>query len=132
MGKYYVVCAELGIFGEKVGIFAGRLNNQNRPDGDYSEVTDEAVKAAAEYLLHEKHDFYFSHNETGYIMRVVRDEPELDEPGARHAHWVNDTWCSNCSRFPVKQGMGYDNRELTKYFERCPHCGAKMDGGAET
>lgn len=128
MGKYYVVCAELGIFGEKVGIFAGRLNNQNRPDGDYSEVTDDAVKAAAEYLLHEKHDFYFSHNETGYIMRVVRDEPELDEPGARHAHWMPTVikGLYKCSACNFEQTSNPNQRF-------CSYCGADMrERGAET
>ncbi len=53
---------------------------------------------------------------------------ESNDP-VRHAYWVNGTWCSNCSRFPVDCSLPISNRELTKYFERCPHCGAKMDGG---
>ena len=44
----------------------------------------------------------------------------------KHAYWVADTWCSNCNRFPVDCSLPISNRELTKYFEYCPHCGAKI------
>lgn len=44
-------------------------------------------------------------------------------------HWVNDIFCSECNRFPVDVSVSISNRELTKYFSRCPHCGAKMKGG---
>lgn len=55
----------------------------------------------------------------------------VSNDSAAHAYWVNDVWCSNCSRFPIDCSLPISNRELTKYFERCPHCGAKMDGGAD-
>lgn len=45
----------------------------------------------------------------------------------KHAKWVNDTFCSNCQRFPVDVSVSISNKELTKYFSRCPHCGARMD-----
>lgn len=53
---------------------------------------------------------------------------ELLEPETRHGHWTNGDFCSNCSRFPVDCSLPIGNRDLTKYFEYCPHCGAHMDG----
>lgn len=44
-----------------------------------------------------------------------------------HALWINGTFCSNCKRFPVDVSVSISNQELTKYFSRCPHCGARMD-----
>lgn len=32
-------------------------------------------------------------------------------------------------RFPVDTSESISNRRLTKFFDWCPHCGAKMDGG---
>lgn len=55
-------------------------------------------------------------------MSTIEAEP------VRHAQWINDTFCSNCKRFPVDVSVSISNQELTKYFSRCPHCGAKMDG----
>lgn len=45
----------------------------------------------------------------------------------RHGRWVNDLFCSECHRFPVDVSVSISNRELTKYFSRCPHCGAIME-----
>lgn len=58
-----------------------------------------------------------------YIM----DAPTIEAEPVIHAHWVVDTWCSNCSRFPVDASEPISNQKLTKLFSRCPHCGAKMD-----
>lgn len=44
----------------------------------------------------------------------------------KYAEWVNNTFCSNCKRFPVDVSVPISNQELTKYFSRCPHCGAHM------
>ena len=55
-----------------------------------------------------------------YGITVSESEPVI------HAIWINDTYCSNCKRFPVDVSVPISNQELTKYFSRCPHCGAKM------
>lgn len=63
------------------------------------------------------------------IAAEITAESEV-EP-VLHARWVNNTYCSNCNRFPVDVSVSISNQELTKYFSRCPHCGARMDGGFE-
>ena len=62
------------------------------------------------------------------MIERIKDAPTIEAEPVRHAHWVNDTFCSNCKRFPVDVSVSISNQELTKYFSRCPHCGAKMDG----
>ena len=55
--------------------------------------------------------------------------PTIEAEPVRHGRWINDTFCSECKRFPVDVSVSISNQELTKYFSRCPHCGAQMDGG---
>lgn len=55
------------------------------------------------------------------LQEIVYYEP------VQYAEWVNDVFCSNCKRFPVDFSVPISNRDLTKYFTRCPHCGAKMN-----
>ena len=57
--------------------------------------------------------------------------PTIEAEPVIHAQWINNTFCSNCNRFPVDVSVSISNQELTKYFSRCPHCGARMDGGTE-
>lgn len=54
-----------------------------------------------------------------------------DAEPVRHGRWINDVYCSECKRFPVDVSVSISNRELTKYFSRCPHCGARMNGSAK-
>lgn len=61
---------------------------------------------------------------------LLKDLPTLDAEPVKHGRWINDTFCSECNRFPVPAGVSVSDQELTKYFSWCPHCGAKMDGGA--
>ena len=71
-----------------------------------------------------------SHN---LYHRIVREflltAPTVDAEPVRYAHWVNDTFCSECKRFPVDVSVPISNKELTRYFSRCPHCGARMKKG---
>lgn len=69
--------------------------------------------------------------ETGALetQRRVKELPAVEAEPVRHAHWTNDTFCSDCKRFPVDVSVSISNQELTKHFSRCPHCGARMDGG---
>lgn len=60
-------------------------------------------------------------------IEYIKQMPTIEAEPVLHAKWVNDTFCSNCNRFPVYQGMPISNQELTKHFSRCPHCGARMD-----
>lgn len=65
------------------------------------------------------------------IPGIVKGIPKIESEPVRHGRWINDTYCSECKRFPVDVSVSISNRELTKYFSRCPHCGARMDGGAD-
>lgn len=65
------------------------------------------------------------------ILEVVDAQPTIDAQTVRHGQWINDTFCSECNRFPVDVSFNVSNQKLAKYFSWCPHCGAKMDGGAE-
>lgn len=51
----------------------------------------------------------------------------MDEMKDRRGRWVNNVFCSVCKRFPVDVSISISNRELTKYFSYCPHCGARMN-----
>lgn len=59
---------------------------------------------------------------------IVERQPTIEIEPVRHAQWINDTFCSNCKRFPVPVDVSasISNQALTKYFSRCPHCGARM------
>lgn len=50
-----------------------------------------------------------------------------NEPVVIKGYWVNDVYCSVCGRFPVDVSCSISNRELTKRFSYCPHCGAEME-----
>lgn len=67
----------------------------------------------------------FAHGQ--YLEDVLT--AEITELEDKHGHWVNETYCSVCGRFPVDVSESISNRRLTKFFEWCPHCGAKLDGG---
>lgn len=65
------------------------------------------------------------------ISTYITLAPTIEAEPVRRGVWVADTWCSACGRFPVDVSCHISNQELTKQFSRCPHCGSKMDGGAE-
>lgn len=60
------------------------------------------------------------------LQRLI-DWSSVEAEPVRHGHWeidymnmfILDTECYSCS---ICNGMSYD-----KYYEYCPHCGAKMD-----
>lgn len=74
-------------------------------------------------------------SKAGRDIREMLDEIEalstIEAEPVRHGRWINDTFCSECERFPVDVSVSISNRELTKYFSRCPHCGARM-GATDT
>jgi len=59
--------------------------------------------------------------------RFFAELPIIEAEPVRHGRWINNTFCSECKRFPVPVDVSVCNQELTKYFSRCPHCGAVMD-----
>lgn len=60
------------------------------------------------------------------MIAILDDSPTIEAEPMRHGQWINDTFCSECKRFPVDVSVPISNQELTKYFSRCPHCGARM------
>lgn len=59
----------------------------------------------------------------------IENAPTIEAEPVHHGRWINGIFCSECNRFPVDVSVSISNQQLTKYFSRCPHCGAKMDGG---
>ena len=78
-------------------------------------------------MAHIAHDCEHAH----FVAMIARF-PAADVAPVVHARWVSvagkrDRICSRClHNEPYKNAD--DNAEV---FEFCPHCGAKMDGGAE-
>lgn len=74
---------------------------------------------------------------TSRYFSVVYDVdamPTLDVAPVRHGRWVlldecynEGVYCSACHKKVYKKC--YANQKIKSKF--CPHCGAKMDGGAE-
>lgn len=94
------------------------------------QATITEIDATIEGSLQRPEDVYI---DKGLMMaRTIIDKmPTIEAEPVRHGRWINDTFCSECNRFPVDVSVPISNQELTKYFTRCPHCGAKMNGGAE-
>lgn len=57
---------------------------------------------------------------------VVENAPTVEAEPVKQGQWINNTFCSECKRFPVDVSVSISNQELTKYFSRCPHCGTRM------
>lgn len=56
-------------------------------------------------------------------------------PQIVHGRWINPHWrnsvsCADCS-VCQKEAQHRDYRGVQKYYNLCPSCGAKMDGGEE-
>ena len=67
------------------------------------------------------------------IERDVRDMPAADVAPVVHEKWLLDRWPSwphrECSRCKI---MIPRTKEVPDpYWQYCPNCGARMDGGAE-
>ena len=65
--------------------------------------------------------------DTNAVLESIDSQPTIDAVPVVHGRWVHDI--SNlygCSACLERETMSH--RKLKKY---CPHCGAKMDGGAD-
>ena len=69
MAEYHVGC---GAF----GIYAGTLNKDKRLFRNKSDVTDEAIRAVAQYLLENKQGLRFEYNKKIYVLRVLEADNE--------------------------------------------------------
>ena len=83
--------------------------------------------AEKEYIEREKlNDMLedFCVNESFYD--VLQTIPAADVVPVRHGHWISDDSkifkCSECD-------YGFEHEGYTQFFNFCPKCGAKMDGG---
>lgn len=133
MANYHVGC---GI----TGIFAGTLNKTGNMWNNKSDVTDEAIRSVAQYLLEHEEMLQFKYEEKEYSLAVSPAKNTASERG--EAHWVFDgewspstpdgpaecEWCgwvcSNCEEFPTDDD--WDDPEEPPKMEFCPHCGKKM------
>lgn len=65
-------------------------------------------------------------------MEIVATAPTADVAPVRHGRWIphdrvfGDDFlvCSKCQ-------FVSEDRSTRRYYHYCPHCGAKMDGGAD-
>ena len=69
------------------------------------------------------------------IAEIIANEPAADVAPVRHGRWVPhvdylEVKCSECG-FCVKVDMVDQITKEKGLPNFCPHCGAKMDGGAE-
>ena len=71
---------------------------------------------------------------TDILNNIVKCQPAADVAPVRHGQWVlldecynEGVYCSACHKKVYKKC--YANKKIKSKF--CPHCGAKMDGGAE-
>lgn len=73
----------------------------------------------------------------GTVGELIAKQPTI-EPEVRHGRWVYDETiggmkhyhCTNCKEHnPGNECIADENQIL--WFEYCPKCGARMDGGAD-
>ena len=75
-------------------------------------------------------------NPRGYVFSAygiaeeIGNAPTVDAVEVVHGRWIGETggymWRQNCS---VCNGPVYN--KMNPYYNYCPYCGAKMDGGNE-
>ncbi len=63
----------------------------------------------------------------GFFSQIIVDEPTADVEPVRHGRWGD----SFDGITPVCTVCGRTHSCFNRTPEFCPHCGAKMDGGAE-
>lgn len=67
----------------------------------------------------------------GELIGCIKDTPTADVEKVRHGKWIlQDGYitCSSCFEQPYRNHRHIDFQKL---YQRCPFCGAKMDGGAQ-
>ena len=74
MAEYHVGC---GVF----GIYAGILNKRGDMWVHKSDVTDEVIGCAAQYLLLNKAKFRFQYKDKSYVLKVEEEQEEGDGNG---------------------------------------------------
>lgn len=91
-----------------------------------------ALSVCKEYGWVDDEDFIDGYNTAiKDIREAINELPTVESKPVQHGRWINDTFCSECKRFPVPAGVSISEQVLTKYFSWCPHCGAIMDGGVD-
>ncbi len=74
MANYHVGC---GI----TGIYAGTLNKTGNMWNNKSDVTDEAIRAVAQYLLENKEMLQFKYDGKEYVLAVSSAKDAVPEQG---------------------------------------------------
>ena len=73
---------------------------------------------------------------TGDAIDIIDDFPAADAAPVVHGRWIRPHWknsnyccdCSECGGEAMHRDYQWDRNGI---YPICPHCGAKMDGGAE-
>lgn len=72
---------------------------------------------------------WFDDVDRDIALEAILDAPTVDAEPVRHGRWIyHNAIPATCSVCGFSCGM-YDDDSSDMY---CSHCGAKMDGGAET
>ena len=94
-------------------------------------MPDEYISREAALTALQDSDLF---NTTERQLRAIRELPAADVAEVRHGQWymLDDCanaglYCSACGRRVHREEFAY-KKLRSKY---CPHCGARMDGGAD-
>ena len=62
-----------------------------------------------------------------HVRDFLKVLPVIDAVPVRHGRWMDNTFCSCCNWFEEDD----KGNILMSFYDFCPCCGAKMDGGAD-
>ena len=71
---------------------------------------------------------------TSTVMGIINDMPTVDAVPVRHGRWLEHPWdwewkvCSVCGQ-GCEMIRHVDGGTTEYFYQYCPWCGAKMDGG---
>ena len=73
---------------------------------------------------------------TGDAIDIIEDAPAADVAPVVHGRWIRPHWknnnyccdCSECGGEAMHRDYQWNKNGV---YPICPHCGAKMDGGAD-
>jgi hypothetical protein len=70
-------------------------------------------------------------NARNAILKKIERQPTI-EPEVRHGRWIDKGDYAVCTECGGESGTQYDGVEpIPLMTQFCPHCGAKMNGGAD-
>lgn len=115
MAKYHV---GIGI----MGIFAGTITKTNKWI-NRSDVTDEALRAVAQFLLEHKQAMEFSYHDKRYLLSVNPVKNETQESKDKDVKQKKYDCCRDCKYLSnTKSSIGYLCEHPAKHFRTGISC----------